>query len=110
VICDRHDVVVVPFPFHEIDVKKRRPALVISSLHFNETNGWTVVAMITTAKKTSWPSDFGISDLEATGLSVPSIVRCRLQTLPNDILIRKIGRLGAIDRMMAERQLAKATA
>ncbi|MCB1457407.1 MAG: type II toxin-antitoxin system PemK/MazF family toxin, partial [Nitratireductor sp.] len=51
-ICDRHAVVVVPFPFHEIAVTKRRPALVISGKEFNATNGWTIIAMITTARKT----------------------------------------------------------
>lgn len=105
-ICERHDVVVVPFPFHEIEVKKRRPALVISSEEFNRSNGWTVVAMITTAKKTSWPSDFAISEMETSGLSLPCIVRFRLQTLPNDTLVRKMGKLAPRDRLKSEAQLA----
>ena len=35
-ICDRYDVVVVPFPFDEIPVRKRRPVLVFSGRSFNE--------------------------------------------------------------------------
>jgi mRNA interferase MazF len=106
VICERHDVVVVPFPFHEKFVRKRRPALVLSGKNFNEGNGWTLFAMITTAKQTAWPSDIAISELEAAGLPLPCVIRMRLQTLPNGILIRKLGRLGPRDMLASERQFA----
>ena len=105
-ICERHQVVVVPFPFHEIAVSKRRPVLVLSGREFNETNGQTVVAMITTAKKTKWPSDTLVEDLDAAGLRTPCLVRLRLQTLPNEIIVRSLGTLAALDRLRFERQLA----
>ena len=105
-ICERHQVVVVPFPFHEIAVSKRRPVLVLSGREFNETNGQTVVAMITTAKKTNWPSDTLVEDLDAAGLRTPCLVRLRLQTLPNEIIVRSLGTLAALDRLRFERQLA----
>lgn len=105
-ICERHQVVVVPFPFHEIAVSKRRPVLVLSGREFNETNGQTVVAMITTAKKTNWPSDTLVDDLDAAGLRTPCVVRLRLQTLPNEIIVRSLGTLAALDRLRFERQLA----
>jgi mRNA interferase MazF len=106
VICERYDVVVVPFPFHEIPVRKRRPVAVISGKAFNQANGWTVVAMITTAKETNWPSDVPIKDLETAGLKAPCIVRPRFQTMPNEIIVRHIGALGSLDRLSCERQLA----
>lgn len=105
-ICDRHDVVVVPFPFHEIAVTKRRPALVISGRPFNEANEWSVIAMITTARKVQWSSDIEISDLAEAGLRPPCIVRLRLQTVPNAIIARRIGALSPLDRKAAERQFA----
>ena len=37
-ICDRYDVVVVPFPFAEVPVMTKRPAFVISGKPFNELN------------------------------------------------------------------------
>lgn len=49
-ICDRYDIIVVPFPFADVPVLKRRPAVVLSGAVFNATNGASVVAMITTAK------------------------------------------------------------
>ena len=105
-ICERYDVVVLPFPFHEIPVRKRRPVVVISGSGFNQANGWTIVAMITTAKETSWPSDVQIKDLETAALKVPCIVRPRFQTMPNEIIARRIGTLGSLDRLSCERQLA----
>lgn len=105
-IFDRYDVAVVPFPFHEIPVRKRRPCLIISGRDFNQWNGWTVMAMITTAKATNWPSDVTIADLDVAGLQHRCVVRWRLQTMPNDSFVRRIGRLGGLDRLACERQLA----
>jgi mRNA interferase MazF len=106
VICERYDVAVVPFPFHEIPVRKRRPVVILSGSKFNEANGWTVVAMVTTAKEMSWPSDVELKDLETAGLKVPCVVRPRFQTMPNDIFVRLVGRLGGLDRLACEKQLA----
>jgi mRNA interferase MazF len=106
VICDRYQTVVVPYPFHERPVTKRRPALVLSGQLFNQANGQTLVAMITTAKETSWPSDIEIKDLEAAGLRHPCVLRFRFQTLPNGIFVRPLGSLSGLDRLACERQLA----
>lgn len=47
---ERFDVVVVPFPFTDVDAVKRRPALVISNAQtFNRSVGHSAIAMITTA-------------------------------------------------------------
>ncbi len=105
-IYDRYDVVVLPFPFDEIPVRKRRPAAVISGRSFNEANGNTIVAMITTAKETKWPSDATIVDLERAGLLVPCVVRMRLQTMPNNLIVRFLGSLGGRDRLQLDRHLA----
>jgi len=91
-------VVVVPFPFIDMMVAKKRPALVLSASAFNEGNGHTLLAMITTAARSRWPSDQTIEDLAAAGLRVPCVVRLKLFTLENSLLDRQIGVLGANDR------------
>lgn len=105
-ICDRFETVVVPFPFAEQPVLKRRPVVIVSSRKSNEANMASLVAMITTAKETSWPSDIALTDLEAAGLKTPCILRMRLVTLPNDLILRGLGRLAPIDRLSCERGLA----
>lgn len=102
---DFADIVVVPFPFLELPVAKRRPALVLSATTFNDANDHSVLAMITTAARSAWPSDLPIADLAAAGLQRTSVVRWKLFTLPNGLIERRLGRLGEADRSAAERGL-----
>lgn len=95
-ICDPGDVVVVPFPFSERPGSKRRPALALSYRRFNEA-GHTVLCMITTGGRSAWPGDVEIGELDTAGLPRPCIVRLKLFTLDNRLILRKAGRLGAAD-------------
>ena len=105
-IFDRFDTAVVPFPLAEQAVLKRRPVVVMSSRALNAANGATLVAMLTTAKASVWASDIVLDDLAAAGLQTPCILRWRLTTLPNDLILRALGRLGALDRLACERGMA----
>ena len=105
-ICDRYETAVIPFPFAEIPVLKRRPVVILSGSAFNEANNSTLVAMITSSKQTSWPSDVSVQDLTMAGLTVDCLVRWRLTTIPNDMIVRKLGKLGGLDRLACERQFA----
>jgi mRNA interferase MazF len=107
VICDRFETIVVPFPFAERPIVKRRPVAVVSSRTFNATNGASLVAMITTAKETTWPADISLNDIEMAGLPLPCILRLRLVTLPNEMILRALGRLGPVDRLACEKGLAE---
>ncbi|MGE5345646.1 MAG: type II toxin-antitoxin system PemK/MazF family toxin [Acidithiobacillales bacterium] len=95
--CDVWDVVVVPFPFSERAATKRRPALVLSRKPFNAA-GHTVLAMITTQAHRPWPGDTPVHDLSAAGLPLPCIVRLKLFTLDNRLILRRIGALSPSDR------------
>jgi mRNA-degrading endonuclease toxin of MazEF toxin-antitoxin module len=98
VICDFGDVIVVPFPFVDIPATKRRPSIILSDRTFNEANGHSICAMVTTAARTRWPSDVAISDLASAGLPRVCVVRWKLFTLPNHLIERKAGMLGRADR------------
>jgi mRNA interferase MazF len=97
VLCERFEIAVVPFPFDDIAVRKRRPVVALSSRRFNEQNGSTIFAMVTTGARTSWPSDVVIEDLAEAGLTHPCVMRLRLITLPNGLIVRKLGRLAQTD-------------
>ncbi len=105
-IYDGYDVVVVPFPFSERAAAKRRPALVISSTSFNANHDHLVLAMITTAARSSWASDVSIGDLAAAGLTHPSVVRLKLFTLEVSLVLRRLGRLAAADTRAVAASLA----
>jgi mRNA interferase MazF len=79
-------------------VVKRRPALVLSGLPFNSENGQSILAMITSARASSWPGDILLTDDHAAGLGHPSMVRWKVFTLPNELILRQAGSLASTDR------------
>ncbi len=107
---DSFDVVVVPFPFTDKAGTKRRPALVISSPQFNGQHDQVVLAMITTAKQSDWPSDVAIHEWGKAGLSVPCRIRFKLFTLEKGLILKRVGALGGSDRMMVQEALARTLA
>ncbi len=105
-ICDPWDVVIVPFPFTEKIGVKRRPALVLSTKTFNE-NGHLVLSMITTKTHAAWPGDTNITSLSAAGLHSPCIVRLKVFTLDNRLIIRRSGHLAETDRKNVTQSLRR---
>ena len=103
-ICEPWDVIVVPFPFTERTGSKHRPALVLSQKPFNE-NGHTILAMITTKAHLPWPGDTVLEAYSRAGLRTPCIVRLKLFTLDNRLILKKIGRLSREDRAKVSGQL-----
>jgi mRNA interferase MazF len=69
------DIVKVPFPYADRPVRQRRPALVLAAGELEAAHGLLWLAMITSAANRGWPGDVAISDLDAAGLPVSSIVR-----------------------------------
>ncbi len=107
-IYEQFDVVVVPFPFTDINATKRRPALILSdAIAFNTSVGRSVMAMITTATHSSWLLDVKITDLQAAGLKTPSIVRMKLFTLEHSLIVKRIGKLTVTDRHTVEKALTQ---
>jgi mRNA interferase MazF len=87
------DTVLVPFPFTGLPIAKRRPSVVLSARSFGEASGQSIMGMITSASGSAWPSDIIIDDLKMAGIPHPSIIRFKLFTLPNDLILRQLGRL-----------------
>ena len=104
VICNRWDIVVVPFPFSDRAAEKRRPALVLSDRTFNGA-GHTVLAMVTTRGHHPWPGDCMLEDHDDAGLPLPCLVRLKLFTLDNRVILRRIGHLSDADRKRVEAKL-----
>jgi mRNA interferase MazF len=97
-IFETFSIVVVPFPFTDQSASKRRPAVVLSSTLFNASVQHSVLAMVTSAKNSNWLLDVMISDLQSAGLTSASIVRMKLFTLDNRLIIRQVGKLVDIDQ------------
>ena len=93
------DVVVVPFPFTDQSTTKRRPALVLSDADsLNRKLGQSVLAMITSARHSDWPLDVEIENLVSAGLPSASVVRMKLFTLDDRLVLRRAGALAENDK------------
>jgi len=101
---ERGDVVIAPFPFTDIPLSKRHPVVVLSNADpFNRQTGQVVCAMVTGARKSSWPFDTAIVNNEAAGVRGPCVVRMKLVTLDQRVLGTRCGRLAEddLDRVTA---------
>jgi mRNA interferase MazF len=109
VICERFDVIRVPFPFTDRMAVKNRPALVISdSAVFNAPSGHAVMAMITSLANASWPCDCPILDFTSAGLPAPSKVRLKLFNLDLRLVRGTLGHLSARDESAVRAMLEDA--
>jgi mRNA interferase MazF len=90
---DAFDIVVVPFPYADRLVEKRRPALVISNRRL-APYGLIWVAMITSADNAPWSCDVVIPHLSRAGLPAPSVVRtAKIACIEPARIERRAGRL-----------------
>ena len=92
------DVVEVPFPFIDLPVRKRRPALVLSSEVMQREQGVVILAMITSAKRSKWNSDVSLQEWQQAGLKAPSIVRWKIFTLESALIQSRRGSLTSEDK------------
>ena len=105
---NRHDVVVVPFPFAETSISKRRPAVVVSkNTIFHDDSGCVIAAMITSASHRPWKSDVPIKNLKAAGLHRACVIRLKLFTLDTRLIESKIGVLGKSEQTLLVKSLAR---
>jgi mRNA interferase MazF len=102
-ICDAFEVVAVPFPFTDSAHSVRRPAVILSRHDFNAA-GHTLMAMVTDSRNLPWPLDVPI-DYASVGLRMASVVRMKLFTLDNRLIIRRLGALLETDRQRVLKSL-----
>ena len=88
----------VPFPFSDRSAQKRRPALVLSQATFQQRSGHLLLAMVTSANQSSWPLDWLIQEPEPAGLKQPCLVRMKLFTLDERLLLGQLGELSDTDQ------------
>lgn len=99
------DVVVVPFPFVDSDVQKKRPAVILSNKNFNQDVQHSVMAMITSGRNSLWQNDISITDLSSAGLSKPSIIRMKIFTIDNRLILYSSGILSQKDQNILRKRI-----
>lgn len=90
-IYNQFDIVLVPFPFTDKNSSKKRPALILSNKDYQIKTNHLILTMITSAKNSSWYNDFVIKELESTGLKTDCVIRYKVFSLDERIILKKIG-------------------
>lgn len=98
-------VVRVPFPFRDQRAERRRPAILISAPAFQKGSAHLLLAMVTTARHFSWPLDWPIQDLPPAGLRRPCLIRLKLFTLDERLILGQLVHLGEEDRLGVQNNL-----
>ena len=104
------DLVRVPFPFTDRQTSKRRPALVLSTVDYQNDSEHLHLAMVTSATHSHWSSDWPIEDLKTAGLPIPCVVRFKLFTLDQRLVFGSLGSLSPDDRRGVQDRLAEVIA
>ncbi len=103
----RWDVIKIPHPYGEAPARHHRPALVLAAGDLQIAHGLLWIMMITTAPNFRWPGDVDITDHEAAGLPVASVIRTAKLTTIEGQNCARIGSLPAPERkIVAEKLLA----
>ena len=92
------DVVLVPFPLSAPSPTKRRPAVVVSSDHYNAGTNEVMIAPVTAhGRAVPRIGDHAILDWQEAGLLGPATVRARLITVRASHVLRRLGAMSQRD-------------
>lgn len=94
------DVVLVRFPFTTLDLKKKRPALVLAATTLGKKIELVTVAMITSqVDGLSLLGDVLLENWKAANLVHPSLVRlAKIATLEKSLIEKRLGAIGTSDK------------
>jgi mRNA interferase MazF len=101
------DVLLVPFPFTDQSMSKKRPAVVINSEAYANARPDLIIMAITSQMKP--PATVGeviVQDWRAAGLLKPSAIKPVLTTIEKQLVIRGLGRLSEGDQQALRDSLA----
>jgi len=97
--CKAGDVLLVRFPFTEIDASKKRPALALHLVKVGRRSGLATIAMITSKiDGLTLTGDVRLEQWKEASLLHPSIVRlAKVATVDSTLVERRLGRMGEKD-------------
>ena len=90
------DVVLVPFPFTDQSARKRRPAVVVSSDAYDARRP-DIILMAGQLRPSLGFGEVAVTDWKKAGLIKPGVVKPILTTVEKKLVLKRLGRLQAID-------------
>jgi mRNA interferase MazF len=96
---DFGDVVLVAFPFTNLQATKKRPAVIISRQIYQQNRPDVILMAITSQIRQPLKTGEAIlQDWQTAGLAKPSVLKPLLATLEQTQIVKVMGRLSITDR------------
>lgn len=95
---DFGEIILVPFPFTNLQTHKQRPAVVISTVAYQQQQQDVILMAITSNRQL--PASFGdhvIRDWQTTGLLKPSVLKPLIATVEASLVLKSLGHMSARD-------------
>lgn len=92
------DIVLVKFPFSDLETTKKRPALVLGAVSLKSLSLVTIAMITSKIDGIQLPGDVELEDWKQAGLLHPSIVRLsKVATLEHGLIEKRLGKLSRGD-------------
>lgn len=91
------DIILVEVIFSEKNESKKRPALILSTEDYNKNRKDVIIAAITSNTSRILLGDTLIDDWKKAGLLCSSVITAIIQTIKNDMIVKKLGSLSKKD-------------
>jgi len=92
------DVVLVGFPFTDLQATKRRPAVIIHSPRYQDRPDVILMAITSQVREPPATGEAVLHDWQAAGLAKPSVFKTLIATLEKGQIVKRLGQLSAADR------------
>jgi len=93
-VYNQKDIVLVPFPFTDLQSQKRRPVLIVSCNRLNGSDSvedFIGVALTTTLRRTNYSVEIQAGDYENGHLPSTSEVQCtKIASLCKDLVVKRL--------------------
>jgi len=100
------DILLVPFPFTDQSITKKRPAVVVSSKAYNHQRPDIIIMAVTSQMRSAdYFGDVAISDWRQAGLLKPSVIKPIFTIVEKGLILRKLGRIVTQDRSTLQKAL-----
>ncbi|MCC5873581.1 MAG: type II toxin-antitoxin system PemK/MazF family toxin, partial [Gammaproteobacteria bacterium] len=92
------EVVLVGFPFTNLQAAKQRPAVIIHSSTYQNRPDVILMAVTSQIREPLATGEALLQDWQMAGLVKPSVLKPLIATLEKDRIVRKLGRLSTADQ------------
>jgi mRNA interferase MazF len=105
IVCNRGDVVLINFVLADESGVKRRPAVVISSVKYQQGRQEAIIAVVTSQTARIMVGDYRVSGWQKAGLLYPSVVTGIIRTIKQEMISSRLGTLAEVDMQGIDNQL-----